>query len=67
MWFEVIRWVSLGMCWIAIAMNVIALVINCKACKRWRKKYNEISVEWFDKRYGCSKLKTGNDLTDDEK
>lgn len=61
MWFEIIRWFSIALCWIATGLNIIGLIrLNrtARALDRmrdeWFKKYLELiekeqGIELFDK------------------
>ena len=43
--FEVIRWASIIMCWIATGMNIYAM-IRLNRCRKWyEKKNNELEAE----------------------
>ncbi len=34
MWYEIIRWISIGICWVATAINVYACVINLRNSRK---------------------------------
>lgn len=46
--FEVIRWVSIVLLWICIALNIGTLILNVRSFRKWQKRYNEVSLEYFD-------------------
>lgn len=41
MWFEVIRWVSIALCWVAITIDVVAFVKTERIARRLRKALAE--------------------------
>lgn len=49
--YEIMRWVSLVILWLCIGLNVFALVINMRAYRKWSRKYEELSEDYFKKLY----------------
>ena len=34
MWYEIVRWISIGLCWIATALNVYGFVKNFRNSRK---------------------------------
>lgn len=48
MLYEVIRWISISLCWAAIALNIIAMIANCRSIRKLsdvRKQYIEMIIK----------------------
>ena len=57
--YEIIRWISLAMLWVALGLNIFSMVLNLRTRKRlkascdimqrlikeWEEKHNELEVE----------------------
>ena len=43
--FEIIRWSSISLCWIAMVLNIIGLIRNIRSARR----FNKLSDEYFNK------------------
>lgn len=42
---EIIRWISIVMCWVAIGMNIFAVIRLNRCRKRYEKKENDLDAE----------------------
>lgn len=53
-WFEVIRWVSLILCWVAITINVIAFIKTNRVYKRLKRSLVSVNelAEKLNRRLG---------------
>lgn len=49
MWFEVIRWGSIVLCWIALGLNIVGMYRNHKLSKLYRRCIEELreKIEWL--------------------
>ena len=47
MWWDIIRWISIGLCWVATAINVWCAIKNFRSSRRldemWRKYVEELN------------------------
>lgn len=62
MWLDVVRVVSIILLWLCIWLNVATLILNFRAFRKWRRLYDELSLEYFDNLF----KKFESDLTNRE-
>lgn len=48
MWFEVVRWISFGLMWVALTMNVIAMVMNVRSRRRYLDALSQCEKLWLE-------------------
>lgn len=51
MWFEIIRWSTLVLMWIAMAGNIFACVINIRSWRKYRALNKELFKNVMEYRY----------------
>lgn len=48
MWFEVLRWISFGLMWVALTMNVISMVMNVRSRRRYLDALSQCKKLWLE-------------------
>lgn len=44
-WIRILQWVSIVMCWVAVGMNIFAMIRLNRTRKWYEKKENELEAE----------------------